>query len=188
MYYTNNKLRVFKMLKKLMEAEEKAPLPEEPPPAEEVSEPEVTETPTEPEATPEEMPEPSATEEPPPAEEEPAAPETTEETPVEGEEKIKKEKDESEKVVEKIGKLSKETVVDDYSLTSELKTLYQPILNAETLKEKNAAIKTYQKIINGLIKQSKTNEKISDALEKTRQFIRADSVLLANRLFRKLKT
>ena len=131
----------------------------------------------------------AAAEEPSPAEtpETPAeapAEETPAEAPAEAEEAPK---DESEETAKKIEDLSKKQVVDDYDLTKQLKSLYEPILNADTLKEKSKAIKNYQKVINNLAKKSEKNDKVKDALIKTREFIMADSKRLASLLFRKLK-
>jgi outer membrane biosynthesis protein TonB len=202
MYYSDNKLRVFKMLKKLMEAEEKkdAAAAEETPPTEEAPAETPAEVPAEetppteeaPAETPaevpaEETPLEEAPEETPPAE----APEeaATEETPAEAttEETAEEPKaDPAQEAAKKIEDMAKKNIVDDYDLAKQLKFSYQPILNANTLREKTGAIRTYQKIIDDLIKSSE-NKKIRDALEKTRDFIRADSKVLATRFFRKLK-
>jgi hypothetical protein len=183
MYYSDNKLRVFKMLKKLMEAEEKkdAAAVEETPPAEAPAE-----TPAEVPA--EETPPEEAPEETPPAEvpEEAATEETPAEAPTE-ETAEEPKADPAQEAAKKIEDMAKKNIVDDYDLAKQLKFSYQPILNANTLREKTGAIRTYQKIINNLIDKSSEDEKIRVALEKTRDFIRADSKVLATRFFRKLK-
>ena len=188
MYYSDNKLRVFKMLRKLMEAEEKkdAAAVEETPPTEEAPAETPAEVPAE--ETPAEEAPADASEETPPAE----APEeaATEETPAEApaEETAEEPKvDPAQEAAKKIEDMAKKNIVDDYDLTKQLKFSYQPILNADTLREKTGAIRTYQKIVNKLIDKSSEDEKIRVALEKTRDFIRADSKVLATRLFRKLK-
>jgi len=186
------------MLRKLMEAEEKA-VEETPPPVEAPAE----EAPTEetPAEAPEEAPEtPAAEGEAAPAEEAPAeeapaeetpeeAPETpAEETPTEATEETatEKPKDESEETAKKIEDLSKKQVVDDYDLTKQLKFYYEPILNADTLKEKTKAIKNYQEVIDKLAKKSKENYKVKDALEKIKEFIKPGDEELADYISKKL--
>lgn len=190
MYYFDNKLRVFKMLKKLMEAEENkdpAATAEETPPAEAPEETPTEEAPAE-EAPPAEAPETpaeeTATEETPPEEAPEEAP--TEETGESAEAAEEPEVDPAQEAAKKIEDMAKKNVVDDYDLVKQLKFSYQPILNADTLREKTGAIRTYQKVIDNLVDKSEENEKIKAALAKTRDFIRADSRYLAAKLFRKL--
>ncbi len=168
------------MLRKLMEAEEKkddATAAEEvSPPTEEAPAEAPVEEPTPPEETPaEETPPADAPEETPPAEapEEVPAEETTTEKP----------KDESEKSAEKIEDLSKEPTVGDYGLAKQLKSLYEGILNASTLKERAKAEKEYKKVIDNL----EINDKIRDALEKVIPFIKPGDKELADYISKKLK-
>ncbi len=161
------------MLRKLLEAEEKAPeqataetLPAEAPeaapaeetPAEEALPTEAPETP--PEEAPEEAPTEAPTEEALPAE----APEA-EATEAPPEEKL-------DPKAEKIFTLSNDERVSFYGVLSSLKATYQEeVLNIEDKAERNSAIKNFKKnIIEPLEKKAETNPKLSTALSKFRSF------------------
>lgn len=177
MYIIDNKLRVFKMLRKLLEAEEKAPeqAPAETLPAEAPEAAPAEETPAEeglpteaPETPPEEAPTEAPTEEALPAE-------APEEPPAEAPEAEAPEAPPEEKLypkAEKIFTLSNDERVSFYGVLSSLKATYQEeVLNIEDKDERNSAIKNFKKnIIKPLEKKAETNPKLSTALSKFRSF------------------
>lgn len=170
------------MLRKLLEAEEKAPeqAPAETLPAEAPEAAPAEETPAEealpteaPETPPEEAPTEAPTEEALPAEapEEPPAEAPEAEAP-EAEAPEAPPEEKLDPKAEKIFTLSNDERVSFYGVLSSLKATYQEeVLNIENKAERNSAIKNFKKnIIKPLEKKAETNPKLSTALSKFRSF------------------